>query len=67
VEVWPDSQIDGDPVLGSGTYCYLSAHAMSEEHLRSQMFATAESLRAQGIPPIRLIIEKIVYDSKMEK
>lgn len=61
---WSYSQIDGDPVLGPGGRCYLTAHARNYTGLFHQLQEVAKHLRGQGAEPQRLKIEAIVYDTK---
>lgn len=57
---WRYSQILGDPVLGPGGRCYLTAYGKDPLDLKYQMIAISEMFRM----PIRMKIEHIVYDTK---
>jgi hypothetical protein len=60
------SVISGCPLLGSGTYCYLTDYTKDKpEELRKKMEETERELdRCYVIPTLRSKIEHIVYDSK---
>lgn len=62
---WVYSVITGCPLLGSGTYCYLTGYSRDDPaQLLREMEATATALAQSGVPVLRLKIERIVYDSK---
>jgi hypothetical protein len=62
---WKFSVITGCPVLGQGTYCYLSGYNPDSPHfLLGQMGMVILSLEKFGIVPLRSKIEHIVYDTK---
>lgn len=61
---WVYSQITGCPLLGQGTYCYLTGYNPDGDALLAEMNGIAVFLRAHGIEPLRLKIERIVYDSR---
>lgn len=61
---WVYSQIAGCPILGKGTYCYLTGYSPDQEQLHSRVQATASLLRRGGVEPLRLKIERIVFDTK---
>jgi hypothetical protein len=63
-ELWVFSEITGCPILGQGTYCYLTGYAPDSLALKEEMEAVAEQLRFHGAEPLRMKIEQIVYDTK---
>jgi hypothetical protein len=59
------SVIAGCPLLGSGTYCYLTHYdGESAERLRDKVLEVDAHLMAAGIKPLRLKIEQIIWDTK---
>lgn len=61
---WVFSQISGCPLLGQGTYCYLTNYAKDGVALLGDMSLVAGALAKEGVTPLRQKIERIVYDSK---
>lgn len=61
---WVYSQIAGCPLLGPGTYCYLTNYSRDHDRLYAQMQTVLRRLVALGGQPLRSKIEHIVYDSK---
>jgi hypothetical protein len=62
---WSYSAIAGCPLLGQGTYCYLTGYdGESADRLRDRVEDTARLLREEGIEPLRLKIEQIIWDTK---
>lgn len=62
---WVFSQITGCPLLGPGTYCYLTGYdKQSPLTLLADMERLGTLCEAQGIPVLRSKIERIVFDSK---
>jgi hypothetical protein len=61
---WKFSVITGCPLLGPGTYCYLTGYDTNQDKLRKRVEETAELLKAAGIEPLRLKIERITWDTK---
>jgi hypothetical protein len=59
---WKFSKIDGDPVLGAGVKCYLTAHFNTQDvALLSTRIVVGEASR-HGLHAIRAKVEHIVYD-----
>lgn len=63
-ENWVFSVISGCPILGQGTYCYLTNYDISGRTLKARMDYVASLCKAKGAVPLRTKIERIVYDSK---
>jgi hypothetical protein len=61
---WVFSQITGCPLLGPGTYCYLTGYDTDPEDLLTRMNFVASVVKGRGIPVLRSKIERIVYDTK---
>jgi hypothetical protein len=61
---WSYSVIAGCPLLGQGTYCYLTGYSTDAAQLKKRVELTAEHLRVLGIKPLRCKIEEIVWDTK---
>jgi hypothetical protein len=62
---WVYSVITGCPILGSGTYCYLTGYNKDNpKALKADMDAIAIDLKGMDVPCLRSKIEHIVYDSK---
>jgi hypothetical protein len=62
---WAYSVITGCPLLGQGTYCYLTSyHPTEPERLRKDMELIEAAARSAGFPVLRSKIEHIVYDTK---
>ena len=59
------SVITGCPLLGQGTYCYLTSyHKDYPVFLKNDMDRIKVLLEAKGVPTLRSKIEHIVYDTK---
>ena len=63
-QYWKFSAIDGDPVLGAKTFCYLTAHDTDFEALKTHMKYMVEIAAGRGTPAVRCKIEQILYDSR---
>lgn len=61
---WVFSQITGCPILGQGTYCYLTAYDSDSRRLFERMNKIIFHLATLSIPVLRSKIEHIVYDTK---
>jgi hypothetical protein len=61
---WTFSVITGCPILGQGSYCYLTGFDTSARKLRTRVQESADILTSRGIEPLRLKIERIVWDTK---
>lgn len=61
---WFFSVIAGCPILGKGTYCYLTNYDSDERALLSSMYIVQADLHALGIMEKRMKIERIVFDTK---
>lgn len=62
---WSTSQIERDPVLGKGSYFYLTSHEKDFLRLFGRMQSATNVLRLRGIAVVRQKIEAILYDRKM--
>lgn len=61
---WVYSVIAGCPLLGQGTYCYLTTYGTDVDVVRA-LILHAETLLAQRhVPVLRAKIERIVYDTR---
>lgn len=59
------SIITGCPLLGQGTYCYLTAYDKDHpEFLVGNMQNVEKTLLSQGVPTLRSKVEHILYDTK---
>jgi hypothetical protein len=58
------SVIAGCPLLGSGTYCYLTGYDTDAPRLRAIVQDCAQTLRNKNVEPLRLKIEQIIWDTK---
>lgn len=61
---WTFSEITGCPIMGQGTYCYLTGYDPDPNALKRRMEAVALALSALGAESLRMKIEHIVYDTK---
>ena len=61
---WIYSEISGCPLLGKGTYCYLTSYDTDDQNLHRRLERIAADCRAQGVEPLRLKIERIIYDTR---
>jgi hypothetical protein len=61
---WKFSKIDGDPVMGTKVFCYLTSYRNDDQEL---LRAARAAVGMVGVLPLRLKIERIVYDSKIER
>jgi hypothetical protein len=62
---WVFSEISGCPILGQGTYCYLTGYDPDPATLLSELNANVRDIGASlGITSLRAKIEHIVYDTK---
>lgn len=65
VHGWTFSQISGCPLLGQGTYCYLTGYSKDDPRkLRDIMRQITDDAKLLGVEPLRCKIEHIVFDSK---
>lgn len=64
---WVFSEISGCPILGQGTYCYLTGYDPDAIVLFSEMATIAAVCRGRGLTVHREKIERIVYDSKTQR
>lgn len=58
------SQIAGCPILGAGTYCYLTGYDTESNEALARVAEIERLLAESGIPILRSKIENIVYDTK---
>lgn len=58
---WVYSQITGCPLLGPGTYCYLTNYSTDAHKLHHDLVDIQHRVNA---PCLRAKIERIVYDTK---
>lgn len=61
---WVFSEITGCPILGQGTYCYLTGYDSDPVELRRRMQRVADQLAEHAAVPLRMKIEHIVFDTK---
>jgi hypothetical protein len=62
---WVFSEISGCPILGQGTYCYLTGYDPDPNVLLAELNANVRDIGKElGITPLRAKIEHIVYDTK---
>lgn len=62
---WVFSVISGCPLLGQGTYCYLTNYnKLSPAVLVEDMQSIEQQLKERNVPTLRAKVEHIVYDSK---
>jgi hypothetical protein len=61
---WTFSEITGCPLLGQGTYCYLTGYSPSAQELLERLRLTVDHLQFLGVVVLRSKIEHIVYDTK---
>jgi hypothetical protein len=64
LEGWTFSQIDGDPIMGAGVKCYLSAYSTHAVRLLAEMRDVERSLALAGLTVLRTKVEQILFDSK---
>ncbi len=64
---WVYSAITGCPILGQGTYCYLTSYdeSLAAMHFRLEQMRKIMVWKHQ-IVPLRMKIERIVFDTKTE-
>lgn len=60
---WKFSKIDGDPIMGLGTRCYLTAYDKDDKQLLTRMKSIVVGLELIDIPHLRQKIEHIVFDT----
>lgn len=61
---WVFSEITGCPILGQGTYCYLTGYDPDADALWVELTNLAAICRLRGLTVLREKIERIVYDTK---
>ena len=61
---WVFSEISGCPILGQGTYCYLTGYDPDAATLLAEIDTVAAACRREGLTVHREKIERIVYDTK---
>ena len=61
---WKTSEIARDPVLGQGTYFYLTSHGATYDQIFVRMQQASQALIDHGVAVLREKIEHIVYDTK---
>jgi hypothetical protein len=61
---WVFSQISGCPLLGQGTYCYLTNYDRDSNILKRDLEGLCNTLKMKEIPVLRFKIEHIILDSK---
>src|SRR5690349_6220490 len=62
---WKGSAIDPDPIMGDKPYAYLTAYDPEPVRLLTRMNDVASEMVAQlQVAPLRLKIERIVFDTK---
>lgn len=60
---WKFSQIDGDPVLGTDVFCYLTSYGTEYLDLKMLMDNEAQRARNVGAEVVRTKVEQVVFDS----
>jgi len=58
------SEITGCPILGQGTYCYITGFDTNSEIALSEVNTVLRVLVTYNVPVLRAKIEDIVYDTK---
>jgi hypothetical protein len=58
------SQITGCPILGQGTYCYITGYNTEAGDTMNDVAKTTAALVGSKIPVLRAKVEDIVYDTK---
>lgn len=61
---WKTSEIARDPLLGDDTFFYLTQHHPTVEPLMGSMQRAVGDLVGEGVLPLRIKIEHIVFDTK---
>jgi hypothetical protein len=61
---WFFSVIAGCPLLGKGTYCYLTNYDSDEQALLGSMQNVQRQLHRHNIVEKRMKIERIIFDTK---
>jgi hypothetical protein len=61
---WVFSEITGCPILGQGTYCYITGFSKDSAVAYLDMEFVVKEFNIRGVPVLRSKIENIVYDSK---
>lgn len=61
---WVYSQITGCPILGQGTYCYITGYATEGAKALYDLGSVGMALSARSVPMLRAKVENIVFDSK---
>lgn len=61
---WTFSEITGCPILGQGTYCYITGFDTDDQIALHDMIECVDILETVGVEVLRSKIENIVYDSK---
>lgn len=64
---WTFSEITGCPILGQGTYCYLTGYDPDAEALLDEMGRVSDQLVAKGALILREKIERIIYDTRTHR
>lgn len=63
---WSFSAIDGDPVLGKGVWCYLTANDDHYDSLLKSLRVSVERAKQHGMHPLRGKIESIEFDERYD-
>lgn len=61
---WTFSEITGCPILGQGTYCYITGYQTFSGSAKFDLDVVCDELKSLGVPVLRAKIEDIVYDTK---
>lgn len=61
---WKFSCIDGDALMESKPYCYLTGYDPDGEALLDRAYGAVAALADLGITQLRVKVERIVFDSK---
>lgn len=63
--IWSFSIIQGDPELGlKESFCYLTSSGPFEREMMRTMLSKADAMEKLGYKPLRMKMEKIIYDSR---
>lgn len=61
---WSFSKIDGDPEMGKGVLCYLTAHYHTQDIALLAMGIVCGRAEIAGLHPMRAKVEHVIYDRR---
>lgn len=61
---WSFSKIDGDPVMGKGVLCYLTANFNTRDVALLSVGIACGMAEKKGLHPIRAKVEHVIYDRR---